>query len=354
MAQLALYSGVSKITTGGIPVVSIIAGSLGGIIANPLTAADQGINVSENLYLDLTGPATTYESATTFILPPGKSYSIPDNLTKPVWVNAKTDGHLFNSIFYANPTQYPPTPIVGPFPPNGLTTQTALIPSYLYQEYNDDDDLQSFVASFNLLAQNYIDTLNGLNLPIYTDLNISGGLLDWVGEGLYGLPRPTLSSGRIRSVGPFNTFALNTLAFNSLKKISNVVVIATSDDIYKRILTWHFYKGDGKVFNIRWLKRRIMRFINGANGTAPNVDNTDQVSISFGVNYQVNITIVGSTRRLTGGALFNRFIINQKAFNAFTTIGYSQPPLNSAELVEALNSGDLELPFQFTYVVNIT
>ena len=29
-------------------------------------------------------------------------------------------------------------------------------------------------------------------------------------------------------------------------------------------MTWHLYKGDGKTFNTRWLKRRVMRFLTGA------------------------------------------------------------------------------------------
>ena len=75
-------------------------------------------------------------------------------------------GELVNN--YIPPESVPQT---GTFPPSGPTTQTQLLPSYIYQEYSDDDDLQAFAASYNSLAQQYINTLNSLNLPIYTSDN---------------------------------------------------------------------------------------------------------------------------------------------------------------------------------------
>ena len=40
-------------------------------------------------------------------------------------------------------------------------------------------------------------------------------------------------------------------------------IVVADDDTYRRCLTWHYQKGDGKYFNIRWLKRRVMRFERG-------------------------------------------------------------------------------------------
>jgi len=65
-----------------------------------------------------------------------------------------------------NPPQL--TLLPSDFPPLGLTTQTSVIPSYPYKQYEDDDDIQSFFASYNNIAQEYINTINSLNLPIYT------------------------------------------------------------------------------------------------------------------------------------------------------------------------------------------
>ena len=237
------------------------------------------------------------------------------------------------------------------FPPSGPTTQTKAISSYLYKEYDDDSDLQAFVSSYNALAQQYIDTINALNLPIYTQQ--SGVLLDWVAQGLYGIARPYLSSGLIQQLGPYNTVAFNVLAYNQSKAQSNVQVAITSDDTFKRIITWHFYKGDGKVFNVRWLKRRIMRFINGVNGTAPNVDDTSQVSVSFGVGNQVDITIISRIVTLQTSSCYNAFAFNTTPFNGATYTTRNIPPLNSTYLVEGIRTGVLELPFQFNYTVTV-
>lgn len=162
------------------------------------------------------------------------------------------------------------------------------IPSYLYQQYSDDDDLQAFVDSYNTITQQYINTFNQLNLPVYTQL--SGSLLDWVGQGVYGYPRPSLPGTGPTSVGPLDTYGPNDKVPLNFQTTTAGTTYETTDDIYQRLLTWHFYKGDGKTFSINWLKRRIMRFMLGTNGTAPNVSNTYQINVTFGSGNVVNIT----------------------------------------------------------------
>ena len=240
------------------------------------------------------------------------------------------------------------------FPPAGPSTLLATIPSYLYEQYSDDSDLQAFVRAYNELAQAYVDWFNQLDLPIYTKVQISGALLDWVAAGLYGMVRPTLSSGGNRDLGAFNTYAFNVMPFNTRRIIGPQNVAATNDDIFKRILTWHFYKDDGKVFNIRWLKRRVMRFLNGVNGTSYNVDQTYQISVTFGVGNQANIRLLNGVRVLTGGAFLNGFAFNTLAFNERTSEFTSFAELQNAEIFkEAADSGALELPFQYSWVVTI-
>jgi len=247
-----------------------------------------------------------------------------------------------------------PTPIPGPFPPNAPTGLTKIIPAYLYQQYNDDDDLQAFFASYNSYGQSYVDWFNQIQLPIYTNSAIQGALLDWVAQGLYGVSRPELSSGHNRYLGPFNTYDFDALGFNAQKRVGPSDIVATSDDVYKRCITWAFYKGDGKVFNISWLKRRVMRFLLGVNGTSPNIDNTDQVSVVFGLGNQVSIVLVTGKRTVTGGALFNRFNINAIPFNQLnTTFTSISPLLDAAIFQEAVKAGVLELPFQFQWSVVI-
>ena len=109
------------------------------------------------------------------------------------------------------------TPILSPGSPGRLTLARAFqgdfnFASYLYQHYADDDDLQAFVASYNALAQQYLNWYNQIGLPYYPSALVQGTLLDWVAAGLYGMVRPLLPSGSIRWVGALGTFALGVIA----------------------------------------------------------------------------------------------------------------------------------------------
>lgn len=202
---------------------------------------------------------------------------------------------------------------------SGLTQQ---IPVYLYTEYNDDEDLQALVESYNQISQVYLDWFNSINLPIYTSPSITGVLLDWVAQGLYGLERPVLPSGFAQSFGPFNTYTFNSITFNEQLIIGATNYYTTSDDIFKRIITWRFYKGDGTQFNVTWLKRRIMRFLYGDNGADTSVGQTYIVSVTFSSGYQVIIDILESSPA-------------------------------ASYLQSAIAAGVLPLPFQYSYTVNI-
>lgn len=255
-----------------------------------------------------------------------------------------------------NPS-YPPVPQTGTFPPDGPTTLTELggMASYLYVQYADDDNLQAFVSAFNELAQIYVGWFATIELPVYTNPQIAGPLLDWVAEGVYGITRPTLSSGRNRNVGPYNTIAFNSKPpFNKIIRVGPQDVAATSDDVFKRIITWNFYKGDGNIFNILWLKRRIIRFLIGVNGTAPNIDQTDAVSVFYGTGI-ITIALSTGTRKIIGGALYNRFGYNRVAYNSLKTLFTPGPiPQPLAPIFkEAIESGVLILPFQYQIVVAI-
>lgn len=210
--------------------------------------------------------------------------------------------------------------------PTGPTSLTAILAAYAFQQFADDDGIQALFASFNGIAQNYTDFLTDLNLPIYTGL--SGSLLDWVAQGVYGIQRPSLQSGMITGKGLLNTFQLNTLMLNSFVLSGSIAAFVVNDDIFKRIITWFFFKGDGFQFSIQWLKRRIMRFLIGTNGTAPNIDQTYPVGISFGSSNSVVITIT-----ITSGGQITQTIAN--VFSA------------------AVQTGAINLPFQFAFTVVI-
>lgn len=253
------------------------------------------------------------------------------------------------------------------FPPSGPTTLTKVVPSYLYQQYNDDEDLQAFIIAQNQMAQEYVNWFVEVLLPIYTSPMVSGALLDWVANGLYGLKRTNLPAGVGSSYGPLNTYQLNTQTLNTYEAQGPSEFYITDDDIFRRILTWHLWKGDGKIFNIRWLKRRIMRFLTGDNGgggqsaggdpSTPIMRPPDQtygISITFGVGNQVNINLQSTRRFATGGAILNTATLNTFALNELDTESVSIPISPYVYIFKAaVEAGVVELPFQYTWVVNI-
>jgi len=60
------------------------------------------------------------------------------------------------------------------------------------------------------------------------------------------------------------------------------------------------------VFNVQWLKRRVLRFLNGANGISPTIDNTYAVSVSLiGTAFTVTIASGDATMVAMLNALIN-------------------------------------------------
>jgi hypothetical protein len=363
MRVLAGIQSVVKVGGRSVQVTPINLPSNGGIITNPFLATDQGLSNVEELFVSVTGPAVLYENADTTAIQPGQQFVVPAGAF--VWVNAVSSGHSFSAIFYAaNVAEFPPIPIPGPFPPNEPTGLVNVIPSYLYQEYTDDDDLQAFVKAQNELQQNYVDTFNALNLPIYTGSIIKEALLDWVATGLYGYARPWVYAEKSAVFGPINTWGPNfDVPINALRKAQPKGVIIADDDFYKRCLTWHYQKGDGKYIDVTWLKRRVTRFLFGINGSSPHIDVMDQISITFNPYYVCGIRFVLIVRTVTGGALPNRFGPNGTQprskygvvlINGIFSIAQHLPDLPYMnQFREAVLAGALELPFQFTYSVII-
>lgn len=231
-----------------------------------------------------------------------------------------------------------------------------ILPSYLYVQYNDDQNLRALVQAQNEYAQSYLDTMLALNLPNYTQDGVSGTLLNWVAEGLYGQMRPALSTVATQGyVGAYNTAPYATLAYNVYRlKVPNAF-IAASDDTFRRCLTWVLYRGDGPQFSIRWLKRRVMRFLTGVNGTDPGVGETYRIGVSFGVGNAVTIRIIRTIRSVTGGSVYGRSAYNTWAYNTVQTVAFTYPGFASAEILQAaIDEGFLPLPFEYTYTVQLT
>lgn len=218
------------------------------------------------------------------------------------------------------------------------------IGAYAFRQYADDPNITVWFEAFNSAAQQYLDwftgqTGEGVSLGYYPGL--SGAVLQWMGASLYGVPYfSALASSGTAAVGPFDTAAFNTIPFNAYTAPSESYY-AVTDDIYKRIITWNVYKGDGKRFCPRWLKRRIMRFLVGTDGIDPQpwnagfvvgTENTQAISVQFS----------GQTCTVS---------INQLAISALTQL---TPNILNIFAAAFMAPGVLEKPIEWTYVVDIT
>ncbi|HEI6819291.1 TPA: hypothetical protein SJ432_004226 [Yersinia enterocolitica] len=156
-----------------------------------------------------------------------------------------------------------------------------IIPAYPFIQYRDDLNVVAFFEAYNEIAQEYLDSLNNLALPCWTSESITGLLLDWVALGIYGVERPLLQvSEEAIARGVYNTIEYNVIPYAVMRNYVSGSSSYVPDDYFKRILTWNFYKGDGSHFCIDWLKRRLARFIHGANGIDPPLQSTFDVSVT--------------------------------------------------------------------------
>lgn len=164
-------------------------------------------------------------------------------------------------------------------------TTTDIIKSYPYVQFADDENITAWFDAYNAYAQQYLDWFNNTPLAVYTRPEISGALLDWVANGVYGCYRTPIAFGNSRSIGPLNTYTPNYIPFNQGKKLSDVTSFTMTDDIFKRVITWNFYKGDGVQISIPWLKKRAARFTN-----VP----YKNILVSISSGNIINLTVVGA------------------------------------------------------------
>ena len=139
--------------------------------------------------------------------------------------------------------------------------------AYLYDQYQTDESLAAWWQARNQLTQGYLDWWNSTPLGVYTSSQVSGALLDWIGQGIYGIPRPVISTSSTSFLAGLNQFALNSIDLNGNQFHQSGTAQIADDDIYRRVLTWWLWRGDGPYMNVTWLKRRVMRFLSGANGS---------------------------------------------------------------------------------------
>lgn len=212
------------------------------------------------------------------------------------------------------------------------------IPAYPFREYADDDVIRSFFDMFNVASQQYLDWFNTVRLPYYPGL--SGALLQWVGAGLYGVPYyNALQSSSTPAVGPLNTAELNSIPLD-FYSFPTETFFQVTDDVYKRIITWNFYKGDGTRFCPRWLKRRVMRFIVGTDGIDPQPWN-DGFIVGCENTTAISVQFSGTTCTIT---------ISQLALSAMLQLS---PNILTIFKSAFLAPGVLEKPIEWDYVVDI-
>lgn len=162
-----------------------------------------------------------------------------------------------------------------------------VIPAYPYIQYSDDINISAWFDAHNESAQSYLDWFNSTNLAIYTNDNISGDLLDWVANGIYGVYRTPIPTTSNRTVGPINTYTPNSLEIDQERTTTTSSVVLMTDDVLKRLITWNFFKGDGMQFTIPWVKKRVARFLYGINGFS----DTNDISVSVPSTQKMNISV---------------------------------------------------------------
>ncbi len=225
----------------------------------------------------------------------------------------------------------------------------SVIPSYLYQEYADDSDLQAFVAAYNSLSQGYLDWFNQTPLGVYTSPAVSGPLLDWLATGIYGVARPVISNTSVSSFGGYNTTPYDTTPYNTATQTRTGTSIIANDDLYKRTLTWITYRGDGKQMSLQWLRRRVARFLFGANGSdidvglLPQVSLVDQGTVITGAT---NTTTTDTTATNSSGML---------TVNYSHAINIEVATSTESQALQAfIAQGILPFPFQVKPTVTLT
>jgi hypothetical protein len=217
--------------------------------------------------------------------------------------------------------------------------RTTTLRSYPYKQYEDDDDIQALFKAYNDATQVIVDWFNETPLAYYPAL--TGDLLNWVVAGLYGLRRTQLASPLSPALGPLNTL----VPLNSLFPLNTFVppvqtFYNLTDDVFQRILTWNFFKGDSRRFSMQWLKRRVIRFLLGTNGIDPQPQQADfvigtETTSAIGVVIAANVCTVS----------IDQSLLSLQAPSVTPGI------LKLFKL--AFEGGNLELPLRYTYAVSI-
>lgn len=223
-----------------------------------------------------------------------------------------------------------------------------IVPAYVYTQYNDDEYVTAFFTAFNEMAQGYLDWFNETPLPVWTSPNVSGSLLDYIGNNIYGISRPVISTSGKTTSGELGTNVLGTHPMGTLSIVESGTAKIANDDIYKRVLTWTLFKGDGIQMSVEWIRKRIARFLYGVDGTDINVGLITNVSLTFpsfpydSVTGELGTNILGIHPM---GVLYSKRLHDITITLPSGTV--------STVFYDLFQSGDLPMPFQMNFTVQI-
>ena len=219
---------------------------------------------------------------------------------------------------------------------------------YVYDQYSDDANIQAFADAYTAIMQGYLDWFNSTPLGAYTNPNIAGPLLDWTATGIYGVARPVISTLTRTTRGAFGSRSYGASPYGVFQVTSVGTAQVANDDYYKRTLTWTLYQGDADNIDITWLKKRIARFLYGANGADVDVGMANNISIMP----MMMVPDAGYGRRAYGkkpayGKMFMRQVL---AIRLYITI----PNIPAAQIfIDFVNQGILPMPIQITWVITL-
>ncbi len=198
------------------------------------------------------------------------------------------------------------------------------------------------------MQQGYHDWYQNTPLGIWTNPNISGPLLDWIANGIYGVSRPFVgTASTVQKSSAINRLPINTAAINSNKIVRSGTSTIVTDAVYKRLLNYLMYLGDGKQLTIPWAKRRMARFIYGVNGTDVPIEMMQQISIvpkTFSVLAGYNSAPYNSQPYNTA-----RFVNNPSLF-----LNILLPNVAMSQIfIQLLQNGSAPAPIQINYTIGI-
>lgn len=219
---------------------------------------------------------------------------------------------------------------------------------YVYDQYSDDANIQAFADAYTAIMQGYLDWFNSTPLGAYTNPNIIGPLLDWTATGIYGVARPVISTLTRTTRGAFGSRSYGASPYGVFQVKSVGTAQVANDDYYKRTLTWTLYQGDADNIDITWLKKRIARFLYGANGADVDVGMANNISIMP----MMMVPDAGYGSRAFGkkpayGKMFLRQVMS---IRLYITI----PDIPAAQIfIDFVNQGILPMPIQITWVITL-